>query len=47
VHKSSGHASKPELTVTVPSGAVACLEVRVTSADGEASDESQTVCWPQ
>jgi serine/threonine protein kinase len=47
VRKSSGHASKPELAVAVPGGEVACLEVRVTSADGEASDESQTVCWPQ
>jgi serine/threonine protein kinase len=47
VGKSTGQATKPELTVTVPSGKVACLEVRVTSAEGEASDESQPVCWPQ
>ena len=46
VPKSMGHAAKPELVVTVPGGGVACLEVRVTSAAGAESAESQQVCWP-
>ena len=46
VPKSVGHASKPELVVTVPGGGVACLEVRVSSADGAESAESEQVCWP-
>jgi hypothetical protein len=47
VGSSSGQATQPDHTVTVPSGKVACFEVRVTSAQGEASGDSQPVCWPQ
>ena len=47
VRHSSGEATKPDLTVTVPRGQVACLEVRVTSASGQASDYSEPACWPQ
>jgi hypothetical protein len=43
---SSGQEAKPELTVTVPSGKVACMEVRVTSAAGQASADSEPLCWP-
>lgn len=47
VRHSSGEATKPDLTVTVPRGQVACLEVRVRSASGQASDNSEPACWPQ
>ncbi|MGH3279743.1 MAG: hypothetical protein ACRDNW_11490, partial [Trebonia sp.] len=43
---SSGKATKPRQAVTVPSGKVACFQVRVTSAQGEASADSPPVCWP-
>jgi tRNA A-37 threonylcarbamoyl transferase component Bud32 len=45
--KPSGQAAKPELIVTVPKGQSVCFEVRVTRADGEASDESSPACWPR
>lgn len=46
VPRATGHATKPELVVSVPGGGVACLEVRVTSAEGAESAESQQTCWP-
>ena len=41
-----GVTAKPELTVSLPTGQSLCIEVQVRRAAGQASDQSQPVCWP-
>jgi serine/threonine protein kinase len=41
-----GVVAQPELRLTVPKGRNACITVTVRSADGQASQASDPVCWP-
>jgi hypothetical protein len=42
---SGGEAVKPDLVLSLSKGQSVCIVVRVTRADGQASDESQPACW--
>jgi hypothetical protein len=41
-----GVTTKPEVLVSLPPGQSVCVVVQVRRSSGQASDQSQPVCWP-